>query len=122
MSWVYFLENKSETFEKLRHYKAKVEKQSGRFIKSLHSDRGGEFLSNEFKFFCEENGIHRELTTPYTPEQRCRREEESDRCGDDEKHVAHKRASESILGRGSSDIYLFTKHISNKSGHESSPI
>ncbi|TYK12002.1 UBN2 domain-containing protein [Cucumis melo var. makuwa] len=61
--------SKSETFEKFKHFKAKVEKQSGMFIKSLRSDRGGEFLSNNFNHFCEEHGIHRELTTPYTPEQ-----------------------------------------------------
>ncbi|KAA0059765.1 integrase [Cucumis melo var. makuwa] len=39
------------------------------FIKSLRSDRGGEFLSKNFNHFCKEHGIHRELTTPYTPEQ-----------------------------------------------------
>ncbi|KAA0032275.1 Integrase, catalytic core [Cucumis melo var. makuwa] len=39
------------------------------FIKSLRSDRCGEFLSNNFNHFCKEHGIHRELTTPYTPEQ-----------------------------------------------------
>ncbi|KAL4035058.1 hypothetical protein IC575_003732 [Cucumis melo] len=69
MSWIYFLESKSETFEKFKHFKAKVEKQSGMFIKSLRSDRGREFLSNNFNHFCKEHGIHRELTTPYTPEQ-----------------------------------------------------
>ncbi|KAA0040613.1 Retrovirus-related Pol polyprotein from transposon TNT 1-94 [Cucumis melo var. makuwa] len=69
MSWIYFLESKSETFEKFKHFKAKVEKQSGMFIKSLRSDKGGEFLSNNFNHFYEEYGIHRELTTLYTSEQ-----------------------------------------------------
>ena len=46
-----------------------VEKQSGTCIKALRTHRGGEFLSKEFILFCEENGIRRELTTPYTPEQ-----------------------------------------------------
>ena len=69
MSWVYFLTSKSETFENFRKVKALMEKQSGAYIKTLRIDRGGEFLSNEFNLFCEENGIHRELTTPYTPEQ-----------------------------------------------------
>ncbi|CAL5345664.1 unnamed protein product [Camellia sinensis] len=69
MSWVYFLENKSEAFEKFKHFKAKVEKQSGFCIKVLRTYRGGEFLSKDFDLFCEENGIQRELTTPYTPEQ-----------------------------------------------------
>ena len=33
------------------------------------TDKGGEFISKEFNLFCEENGIQRELTAPYTPEQ-----------------------------------------------------
>ncbi|XP_010277694.1 PREDICTED: uncharacterized protein LOC104612075 [Nelumbo nucifera] len=69
MSWVYFLKFKSETFETFKKFKALVEKQSGHCIKVLCSDRGGEFTSNEFNVFCEENGIHRELTAPYSPEQ-----------------------------------------------------
>lgn len=39
------------------------------YIKVLRTDRGGEFLSHKFNTFCEENGIRRDLTTPYTPEQ-----------------------------------------------------
>ncbi|KAF7113243.1 hypothetical protein RHSIM_RhsimUnG0146100 [Rhododendron simsii] len=35
----------------------------------MRSDRGGEFTSNEFNDFCEENGICRPLTLPYSPQQ-----------------------------------------------------
>ena len=69
MSWVYFLKLKYEIFDNFRKFKALVERQSGRYIKTLQTDRGDEFLSNEFSSFCEENDIHRELTIPYTPEQ-----------------------------------------------------
>ena len=69
MSWVYFLQLKSETFQAFKKFKALVEKQSGNCIKTLRTDRGGEFLSHEFVEFCEEQGLHRELTAPYTPEQ-----------------------------------------------------
>ena len=38
-------------------------------IKILRSYNGGEFTSNEFKDFCKEVGIKRELTTPYNPKK-----------------------------------------------------
>ena len=69
MSWVYFLKYKSEVFENFKRFKALVEKQSGCSIVALHSDRCGEFTSNEFATSREKNGIHKELTAPYTPEQ-----------------------------------------------------
>jgi len=69
MSWVYFLKFKSEAFENFKKFKALVEKQSGYNIKALRTDRGGEFLSDDFNLFCDENGIRRELTSPYSPQQ-----------------------------------------------------
>jgi len=67
MSWVYFLKLKSKIFDNFQKFKALVERQSGRYIKTLRTDKGGEFLSNEFNSFCEENGIYKELTAPYIP-------------------------------------------------------
>ena len=43
--------------------------ETGRRVKALRTDRGGEFCSNEFTKFCEEKGIRRQLTTAYTPQQ-----------------------------------------------------
>eukprot|EP00253_Pinus_taeda_P018707 PITA_18707 len=67
--WVYFLNNKSEVFEKFRNFKALVENQSGLHIKVLRTDRGGEYISKEFLRFCRENGIHMQFTARYTPQQ-----------------------------------------------------
>ncbi|KAD3336165.1 hypothetical protein E3N88_31684 [Mikania micrantha] len=69
MTWVYFLEKKSEVFSKFKIFKTMVEKQSGHSVKILRTDRGGEFCSNEFNMFCETHGIKRHLTAPFTPEQ-----------------------------------------------------
>ena len=44
-TWVYFLKQKSEVFEKFCHFKALVENQSGQHIKILRTDRGGEYMS-----------------------------------------------------------------------------
>ncbi|BBH04613.1 multidrug resistance-associated protein 9 [Prunus dulcis] len=46
-----------------------TELQSGHKVKSLRSDRGGEFMSNEFLAYCSEAGIQRQLTVAYSPQQ-----------------------------------------------------
>ncbi|KAD5961714.1 hypothetical protein E3N88_13187 [Mikania micrantha] len=61
-------EKKTETFQKFKIFKSLVEKESGRVIKVLRTDRGGEFCSQEFHNFCEQEGKKRELTLPYTPQ------------------------------------------------------
>ncbi|GJZ25653.1 retrovirus-related pol polyprotein from transposon TNT 1-94, partial [Tanacetum coccineum] len=68
-TWVYFLNEKSQAFEAFKKFKAMVEKEKGLKIKSMRSDRGGEFLSKEFNKFCKDNGIQRFLTAPYSPQQ-----------------------------------------------------
>jgi transposase InsO family protein len=41
--WIYFLRHESETFAKVKEFKAEAEKQSGKYIKTLRSDGGGEY-------------------------------------------------------------------------------
>ena len=48
-------------------FKAFVEKQNGRFVKTLRSDKGKEYTSNEFDKFCEDEGVEGQLTIGYTP-------------------------------------------------------
>ncbi|VVA35630.1 PREDICTED: Retrovirus-related Pol poly from transposon [Prunus dulcis] len=69
MIWVYFLRYKSDAFNCFRKFKAMTELQSGFKIKCLRSDRGGEFKSSEFDLFCEKEGIQRQFTLAYTPQQ-----------------------------------------------------
>ena len=44
-TWIYFLKGKNEVFSKFKEYKALVENQKDRNIKTLWSDNGGEFTS-----------------------------------------------------------------------------
>ena len=67
--WSITLKEKGEAFEKFKRFKALVERETGIPIKTLRTDRGGEFTSLEFQKFCEESGIQRHLTAPYTPQQ-----------------------------------------------------
>ena len=68
-TWVYFLKEKSEAFEVFKKFKAMVEKTTNLYIKALRSDRGGEYVSTAFTNYCEEQGIKRFLTAPYSPQQ-----------------------------------------------------
>lgn len=67
--WVYFLEHKSEAFAVFVQFKKMVERQSNCRLKTLRTDRGGEFLSKEFSNYCSQKGIRRQLTARYTPQQ-----------------------------------------------------
>nr|GEZ28164.1 retrovirus-related Pol polyprotein from transposon TNT 1-94 [Tanacetum cinerariifolium] len=59
----------SHAFEAFKKFKAMVEKEKGLKIKSIRSDRGGEFLTKEFNKFYKDNRIRRFLTAPYSPQQ-----------------------------------------------------
>jgi hypothetical protein len=43
--------------------------ESGRRLRTLRTDRGGEFTSKDFAAFCAERGTARHLTAPYSPQQ-----------------------------------------------------
>ncbi|RVW84529.1 Retrovirus-related Pol polyprotein from transposon TNT 1-94 [Vitis vinifera] len=60
---------KSEVFSIFKKFKSFVEKQSGCYIKTLRSDRGMEYTSSQFGNFCEDEGVERQLTVAYTPQQ-----------------------------------------------------
>lgn len=67
--WVYMLKQKSEALGAFKRFKVLAENEAQTTIKVLRTDRGGEFTSNEFQSFCEEAGIVRHLTAPYSPQQ-----------------------------------------------------
>ena len=66
--YVYLMKNKHESFEKFKEFKSEVEKQIGKNIKVLRSDRGGEYLSTEFDEFLKLHGIISQRTPPGTPQ------------------------------------------------------
>ena len=70
-TWIYFLKTKEskEVLSKFKEFKAQVENLSGKRIKILRLDNGGEYTSIEFNDFCKEARIKRDLIVPYNPQQ-----------------------------------------------------
>ena len=66
--WVYLLQSKSEVFQKFKIFYNFVTNLTGKRIKTLRSDNGGEYVSKRFKEFCENYGILQKFTPRYTPE------------------------------------------------------
>lgn len=66
---VYFLQFKSDVFEKLKEYIAFVRTQFGRTPNTIRSDRGGEYTGNAVKQYLKDEGIRMEYTAAYSPQQ-----------------------------------------------------
>ena len=69
MMWLYILDKKSEVFSIFLKFQTLVERQSGRQIKTIRTNRGGEFIYTPFLEYCKEKRIKRQLTVWKTPQQ-----------------------------------------------------
>ena len=68
--WVYPLKTKDQVFERFKEWQAEVETFTGKKVKALKSDNGGEYTSNAFQALLKSCGVRHELLTiPKTPEQ-----------------------------------------------------
>jgi hypothetical protein len=67
-SYIYLMRNKVESFEKFKEFQNEVQNHSGKTIKFLLSDRGGEYLSHKFSDHLKNCGIIPQLTPPETPQ------------------------------------------------------
>ncbi|KAK8715759.1 hypothetical protein V6N13_043085 [Hibiscus sabdariffa] len=66
--YIYLMRHKSEALERFKEFKNEVQNQHGKSIKALRSDRGGEYLSQDFGELLKECGIVSQLTPPGTPQ------------------------------------------------------
>ncbi|WVZ91404.1 hypothetical protein U9M48_037581 [Paspalum notatum var. saurae] len=67
--WVMLVSQKSEAAAEIIKFQAGVEVESGRKLRALRTDRGGEFTAVTFGEYCARQGVKRQLTAPYTPQQ-----------------------------------------------------
>jgi hypothetical protein len=68
-TWVFFLQEKSQTQETLKRFLRQAQNEFGLRIKKIRSDNGMEFKNSQIEGFIEEEGIKHEFSSPYTPPQ-----------------------------------------------------
>jgi transposase InsO family protein len=66
--WLTLLTTKDEAAA-IKRFRVGVEVETGRKLKLLRTDRGGEFTVATFATYCADEGIGRQLTAPYSPQQ-----------------------------------------------------
>ena len=68
-SWVFFLSQKSDTFDTFKNFVMKVQNELELKIKIIRSDHGREFDNLDFGNLCNELGITHQFSAPRTPQQ-----------------------------------------------------
>jgi transposase InsO family protein len=68
-TWVFFLQEKSQTQETLKGFLRWAQNEFGLRIKKIRSDNETEFKNSQIEGFLEEEGIKHEFSSPYTPQQ-----------------------------------------------------
>ncbi|CAI7868156.1 unnamed protein product [Closterium sp. NIES-53] len=69
LTWSFPLAKKSDAARVIiEEWLPMVERESGKRVKAIRSDRGGEFLGAEFQSWLKRHGINQQLTTAYTPQ------------------------------------------------------
>ena len=77
--YVFFIKEKADALEMFKVFRTEVEKQLGKVIKIVRSDRGGEYYGKHgdvgqqkgpFARYFQDNGIVAQYTMPGSPEQK----------------------------------------------------
>ena len=63
------MRTKSQTFDIFQKFIRQAERQSGKKLKHLRTDFGGEFANKAFEEYTSKEGVKWEPSAPYTPEQ-----------------------------------------------------
>jgi transposase InsO family protein len=69
-AWVFFLEDKGETFGFVRDLVLRLRNERhGDAIRAIHNDNGSEFRNSRLETFCYDLGLEHQFSSPYTPPQ-----------------------------------------------------
>jgi hypothetical protein len=67
--WLTLLRLTADAPAAIMAFQARVERETSKKLKVLHTDNGGEFTSVQFGEYCAGEGIQRHFSAPYSPQQ-----------------------------------------------------
>jgi transposase InsO family protein len=67
--WLVLLSTKDEAAAALKRFQAEAQTEARRQLRTLRTDRGGEFTSSTLAAHFADTGVKRHLTAPYSPQQ-----------------------------------------------------
>jgi hypothetical protein len=67
--WVAVISSKDRAAAAIKDIQARAKGESGLKLKALCTDCGGEFTVMKFTDYCAAEGVHRQHTMPYSPQQ-----------------------------------------------------
>ena len=68
-TWIYLLKKKSDVLPLFTQFLQMIKTQFHTVVRTIRSDNGGEYISNDFCSQLNQLGILQQLTCAYTPEQ-----------------------------------------------------
>jgi transposase InsO family protein len=68
-TWVYFLQDKSETQGTLKRFLRRAQNEIELKVKKIRSNNGSEFKNLQVEEYLEEEDVKHEFSAPYTPQQ-----------------------------------------------------
>ena len=69
MCWVYLLKAKSQAFDTFKKFHLWIKNEAQLNSGTLRTDNGGEYTSQDFEKYLQENGIKHQTIVPYNPHQ-----------------------------------------------------
>ena len=69
MCWVYLLKAKYQAFDTFRNFHLWIKNEAQLNIGTLQTNNGGEYPSQYFEKYLQENDIKHQTTIPYNPQQ-----------------------------------------------------
>jgi transposase InsO family protein len=92
-----------------------VENMTGRKIKTLRTDNGGEYTFTKFLYFCKRAGIKREKTVAYNPQQNGVKERKNMSIIDAVKAMLHDQSFPMYMW---AEAYNIVVYLQNRSPHQ----